>query len=99
MTSYRDRSYSPIATYIEEELLCHIAMKATSRDRFHRKRARLVIKGLQAEVAWRYYVRETNKLAEQGLLADLEDGKVAWHSCPPAKRVLEEDDAAAEKRF
>ena len=42
-------------------------------------------------------MRETNKLAEQGLLADLEDGKVAWHSCPPAKRVLEEDDAAAEE--
>ncbi|CAE7232171.1 unnamed protein product, partial [Symbiodinium sp. CCMP2456] len=98
MSSYRNRSYTPIATYIQEELLCHIAMKATSRDPSGRKRARLVIKGLQAEVAWRHFVRETNKLAKQGLLADLEDDKVAWHSCPPAQRVLEEeDDAAAEE--
>ncbi|CAE7223379.1 unnamed protein product [Symbiodinium sp. CCMP2592] len=96
MNSYRDRSYSPIATYIQEELLCHIAMRATSPDRFGHKRARMTIKGLQAEAAWRHFVRETNKLAEQGVLADLEDGKVAWHRCPPAKREKKQDDDSVD---
>ena len=90
MTSYKDRSFSPIATYIQDELLCHISIKATKDDSEGGKRSRLTIKGRQAEVAWKHFVRETNKLALQGKLKD--PGPVPWYKCPPAERIVEEDD-------
>ena len=40
MTSYKDRSFSPIATYIQEQLLCHISIKATKDDSEGGKRSR-----------------------------------------------------------
>ena len=98
MTSYKDRSFSPIATNIQEQLLCHISIKATKDDSEGGKRSRLTIKGHQAELAWRHFARETNQLALQGKLKD--PGPVPWYKCPPAERIVQEDDEneAAEEQ-
>ena len=43
-------------------------------------------------------MQETNKLALQGKLKD--PGPVPWYRCPPAQRIVDEDDEkeAAEER-
>ena len=91
LPQFMERSYSPIATFIEQELGCHIMFRPKPfKD--GRKRSRVTVKGLQAQTAWMHLMEEIKKLEELGKISG---GPIAWHACPPAR--IAQDVAAKEE--
>lgn len=90
LKQFKDESYRPIVTFIEEELGCHVSFrKKDFKD--GRKRSQVTVKGLQAHSAWTHLITEIRELEKAG---KIEGSPIPWHACPPAN-ILQ--DAAAKE--